>query len=519
MAASKQPVIWAVNLSNQPGQSSWKRSGNKALVVYEWPGITMPDDSDIAAVAKAIRTAHPQYGAATIKRLAGAVYHYSRVSAGNRLVGYDGKNHDCWVGDVVHVERLPQGGVSIMVERLSNLPGEKILPLMDETADITPVELTAKGGGLFVSRGKTIDHVLHMLLKRDSIKGNAGEEKAATASPPEREEEGSTVTLHYGTNRQATGDSQFNKFYGFNSGALRLGVCKVSIPKGHKQGKVERPQLWKLQFKENPKKHVMIVGLEELDEAAFLSSFKKRLAEEESGKSALLFIHGFNNSFAEAARQAGQLLYDLPFKGPGCFFSWPSAGKPTQYFPDVERADSSRKALHQFITLLIEKTGIEQLHILAHSMGGRLLSHTLTDLWNDAALLSKLNMIHQVVLAAPDIDQEVFRENILPAFVNIGQRRTLYASDIDMALNISAKLRGGRLRLGDAGDIPFLANGMDTIDATNVHTSITEHSYIFEAEKLLDDLHDLLQNGNDPKGRRLKPRKGPNGEPYWLFAK
>jgi esterase/lipase superfamily enzyme len=41
---------------------------------------------------------------------------------------------------------------------------------------------------------------------------------------------------------------------------------------------------------------------------------------------ALVFIHGFNNSFEDALRRAGQLAYDLRFDGPVFAFSWSSEG-------------------------------------------------------------------------------------------------------------------------------------------------------------------------------------------------
>jgi len=70
-------------------------------------------------------------------------------------------------------------------------------------------------------------------------------------------------------------------------------------------------------------------------------------------------------------------------------------------------------------------------------MGNRLLTLALNNLAAKYSTESKLKRISQVVLAAPDLDQDVFKNNLLPKLRNIGLRRTLYSSDKDKALNFS----------------------------------------------------------------------------------
>lgn len=43
---------------------------------------------------------------------------------------------------------------------------------------------------------------------------------------------------------------------------------------------------------------------------------------------ALLFVHGYNNSFTFAAQRIAQLVVDTDFKGMASFFSWPSQVRP-----------------------------------------------------------------------------------------------------------------------------------------------------------------------------------------------
>jgi esterase/lipase superfamily enzyme len=103
-------------------------------------------------------------------------------------------------------------------------------------------------------------------------------------------------------------------------------------------------------------------------------------------KSALLFIHGYNNSFADAARRSAQIACDLPFKGATGFFSWPSACQTTAYIGDEACARSAIPYLAEFIKELCSIPDIHKIHIIAHSMGNLLLTTTLENLMGDACL-------------------------------------------------------------------------------------------------------------------------------------
>ena len=45
----------------------------------------------------------------------------------------------------------------------------------------------------------------------------------------------------------------------------------------------------------------------------------------------------------------------------------------------------------------------------------------------------------EIILAAPDVDAEVFRRDLVPALRQAGQRVTLYASSNDLALKASSE--------------------------------------------------------------------------------
>jgi esterase/lipase superfamily enzyme len=250
--------------------------------------------------------------------------------------------------------------------------------------------------------------------------------------------------------------------------------------------------------------------------ADFQQHFVQQLKDKPK-QHALLFIHGYNTSFEDAAYRAGQLAWDIPFVGYTGFFSWPSTGKFKGYLTDDAAARSSAAILKRFIGEILENPELEQLHIIAHSMGSLVLTLSLKEIISDSLYHQYLDKIYQLILAAPDIDQKEFRNTILPAFNTLGRRRTMYASDHDLALQTSGLGRGYRDRLGQVGTDIFTAVGLDSIEASNLKTP-SGHSYLFQSPMLLSDLFYLLSQGLPPLDRRLREiSKVPVN--YWLFPR
>ena len=261
----------------------------------------------------------------------------------------------------------------------------------------------------------------------------------------------------------------------------------------------------------------MVEKIEEFGQIEFFKSVANDF-DKLSTKVAFIFIHGYNNSFAEAAWRTAQIAWDVPFNGLAGFFSWPSNAKTLAYLKDIELADASIPHFEEFIEKFVTETKVEKLHLIAHSMGNRLLTTTLNNLSTKPSFKNNLAAFQQIVLAAPDIDQDVFNNVILPKLKYVGRNRTLYTSEQDKALHISEKIRGGRPRLGDAGNDLYVSMDIDTIDASNVNSAGNHHSYIFDTRELLADLHLLLNHGFPPLDRRLRARPK-NSLTYWLFPR
>ncbi|UPQ77077.1 alpha/beta hydrolase [Chryseobacterium nepalense] len=323
-----------------------------------------------------------------------------------------------------------------------------------------------------------------------------------------------TVNIFYGTNRKKTGKNDFNDYFGNNieeDECLNLGRCIISIPKSHKVGRIERPGkilFWSLREKKS--KHILLDAIQELDGDKFYNEMIDNLKKNDEN-SFLLFVHGYNNTFAETAWRTGQIAYDLNFKGVTGFFSWPSAGKTLGYVRDMDMASASITSLADFIHSIVKKTDIDKLHIIAHSMGNMLVTSTLKELARNEKYDEVIRKIDQIILAAPDIDQNVFKKEILPVFKSVGKNRTMYVSDKDFALKTSETLRD-LTRLGQGGKYAFTSTDLYTIDASNVISPDT-HSYIFDTKLLLNDLFLVLDGVNNPEKRNL--RKKPSE--LWYF--
>ncbi|MEV0561471.1 alpha/beta hydrolase [Dactylosporangium sp. NPDC050588] len=316
------------------------------------------------------------------------------------------------------------------------------------------------------------------------------------------------VPVHYATDRAATGRTEPERRFGGDRGELSFGVACVSIPDDHRMGGLEKPQLWRLQFRPDPAKHVVLLGVDPLDRAAFTVRTSAAIA----GGDLLLFVHGYNVAFADAARRAAQIAYDLNFPGVPMLYSWPSRAQLHAYVADQNNADETAGHFADFLDLALTGVGAGRVHAIAHSMGNRVLTDGLATLGPDAA-----RHLGQVAFAAPDVDASSFTQQAA-RFAGRATGYTLYASSNDEALRASQMVQGYP-RAGQAGPDILVVDGVDTIDASLLETGLMGHAYFGDRTSVLSDLFDLIRHGHPPAERfGLRGRKNRAGRDYWLFS-
>ena len=316
------------------------------------------------------------------------------------------------------------------------------------------------------------------------------------------------VRLFFASNREASSSQKPGEQFGYGRTSRPVfGQISVSIPVTHRKGHLEKPG-----FFEHGKTHKhFAVGrdLELLEIDAFRARLERQLASDAS-RELLVFVHGFNVSFEDALLRAAQLKYDLNFHGEIVLFTWPSRGSLFAYSADLDTAQYSGTPLAEFLAAIAQGPW-GRVHLLAHSMGGRV---SLGGLVDPAAPEKGLG---QVVLVAADVASDFFAQQF-PRLSCKSEGRTSYVASKDRALWFSGKLVNLSGRIGYLDKEPFVIGGMETVDASPVDRGFLAHSYFSDIRAVLDDLGYLLGH-HLPAGQRpnLREKRLASGEMYWQF--
>lgn len=288
-------------------------------------------------------------------------------------------------------------------------------------------------------------------------------------------------------------------YTGERSRYLSFGAVRVRVPDTHRIGKMELPssvKIFGVRFSSgdaDPSKHFTIRSIEEANEDDWIKSLSSA-----NDKKALIFIHGFNTKFRDAVFRTAQIVWDLQFHGTTVLLSWPSRGEIADYDYDRESALGSRYALLQVIDDL-HKAGFDEVDIVAHSMGNLIAVDALS---NSASTQSPGAIVDQFVMAAPDVDRDLFIQEI-PRIAKVAKGLTLYASKNDKALQLSKRVAGNIPRAGDVpADGPIVISSVSTIDVSAIGDELfgLNHNTFATTRNILDDLKILIETG------KLSPR-------------
>lgn len=278
----------------------------------------------------------------------------------------------------------------------------------------------------------------------------------------------------------------------------------VSIPPegARKEGEVA----WPRRLPPDPAKEFATLKAEEIDRPAaekWLSTSVRKSPD----RSVLVFIHGFNNHFEDAVFRFAQIVHDSGAHSAPVLATWPSRGSLLAYGYDRESTNYTRNAVERLFQYLARNPEVKEVSILAHSMGNWLALESLRQMAiRNGELPAKFK---NVMLAAPDVDVDVFRSQI----ADMGTQRprfTLFVSRDDRALAVSRRVWGNVSRLGaiDPEQSPFkeelAANDIAVIDMTKVKSGDKLHHTKFaESPEIVQLIGTRLSTGQALTDSRL----------------
>ncbi|WP_441965716.1 alpha/beta hydrolase [Microvirga sp. 2MCAF38] len=216
-------------------------------------------------------------------------------------------------------------------------------------------------------------------------------------------------------------------------------------------------------------------------------------AQEALGRDVVLYVHGYKESFETATISAAQLSSGIGFSGITGLFTWPSAGSTFSYVSDRESAMWSRDAMQDLLTALANSPSGGRVHIVAHSMGTLLTLETLRMLRASGGE-SAMSRIGAVVLAAPDIDIDLFARGVEHLGAD-AQKITVISATNDRALAVSSRLAGGIVRAGAADRGRLEELGVKVADASDFGGGIINHDLFLSSKDVQQVVKRAIERG------------------------
>jgi len=281
-------------------------------------------------------------------------------------------------------------------------------------------------------------------------------------------------------------------FGGERSQSVSYATITVAVPPTHVPGKIE----WPSRAPGNPTTDFVVRDAAYLaSEKDFVKSLNAQLAMRPPGRrKVFVFIHGYNTMFAEGLYRFTQIVDDANAPGVPVLFTWASRGHLTDYVYDTNSATAARDELEHTLRLVFASNA-EEINILAHSMGNWVTVEALRQI-KISAKLPPISKLGAVVLAAPDIDIDVFKSEM----ARLGNQRKpffIIVSHDDKALRFSDFIAGGKQRLGAyTNDAELTALGAVVIDMTNIKADDpSNHAKFAQLAEIAPEMREVLERG------------------------
>jgi esterase/lipase superfamily enzyme len=251
-----------------------------------------------------------------------------------------------------------------------------------------------------------------------------------------------SVSIYVATARKRGTPSE-NVFTAERANTLNFAKFSIAIPPNHQSGNIEWPA-----GAPDPRVSFATIDQAVLTDAEFRKAVARpsQSSRQEKKHNVLIFVHGFNNNFQESLYRLAQIDADAGFNGTPVLFAWPSQGDVAKYGADKEAAAYSRDYLIELLTMVTSNSQVGEIMVVAHSMGCMVTAEALRELRISRRdrVIARLG---RVVLAAPDIDVDVFQSQV-QAIGPLNPPLTVLVSKDDTALRLSSLLGGSSTRAG-----------------------------------------------------------------------
>jgi len=242
------------------------------------------------------------------------------------------------------------------------------------------------------------------------------------------------------TTRQRSTEKLYD-FNGLRTSELTYAKYDISLPPDHATGKIEWPK-----GKPNAATDFVVTDAEIFkNTAAFRSKLTAANKSHKNRDEVVVFIHGYNNNFAESLYRLAQISADMDLRTTPVLYAWPTTEKSYEYLHDRDSALFARDGL-QALLEQIARSGTKRLILVAHSIGSNLLMETLRQMaiGGDKRVA---RIIEGVILISPDIDQSLFQLQ-LSRLNPVPSPFVVFSTENDHALKVMSFLTGRQRRLG-----------------------------------------------------------------------
>ncbi len=241
-----------------------------------------------------------------------------------------------------------------------------------------------------------------------------------------------------------------------------------------------------------------------------------------SRKDAYIYVHGYHNTFEDAAFALAELWHFFGREGLPIVYTWP-AGHPGIFGYTYDRESSEFTVFHlkQLIKWLAEQPEIENIHLISHSRGTDVAISAFRELviWARGAGINprKHFKIKNFIIAAADLDMQVASQRVAAERLALAADQiTLYTSPGDEAIGIAETLFASpRGRVGTMGIGDLTEEELGRMEANAARVTVVNfegkstgygHDYFRTNPAVSSDLVLMIRYGLKPgePGRPLK---------------